>query len=84
VCLQRDEYKKKMYISLLKVYSLQGLLPDRVVERWGLLMQNITLEGFSPHLLHCYSVKDIPALKGEEITFLVGVSCMKREKMKAL
>jgi hypothetical protein len=29
-------------------------------------------------------MKDIPALKSEEITFLVSVSCMKRRKMEAL
>jgi hypothetical protein len=28
-------------------------------------------------------MKDILALKGEEITFLVGVSYMKRRRMKA-
>jgi hypothetical protein len=36
---------------------------------------------FSPHLLLCCSTKDILALKGEKITFLIGVLCMKREKM---
>jgi hypothetical protein len=39
---------------------------------------------FSPYLLFCYFVKDILALKNEKITFLVGVSCMKRRKMEAL
>jgi hypothetical protein len=29
-------------------------------------------------------VKNIPVLKDEEITFLIGVSCMKRRKMEAL
>jgi hypothetical protein len=28
-------------------------------------------------------MKNIPALKGEEITSLVGVSCMKRRRMGA-
>jgi hypothetical protein len=28
-------------------------------------------------------MKDILALKGEEITSLVGVSCMRRKKMEA-
>jgi hypothetical protein len=40
--------------------------------------------GFLPFLLLCCFVKDILALKGEEITSLIGVSCMKRKKIKAL
>jgi hypothetical protein len=33
-----------MYISLLKFIVFKDCLPDGVVERWGLLMQSITLE----------------------------------------
>jgi hypothetical protein len=46
-------------------------------------MQSITLEVVFPSLTSLLFREGYTSMKGEEITFLIGVLCMRRKRMKA-
>jgi hypothetical protein len=75
--------EEKVHKSIKFLRSSWTVARNGDVEKWGCWCRALPWRWFPPHLLLCCSMKDIPALKGEEITFLVSVSCMRRKRMEA-
>jgi hypothetical protein len=74
-----------MYISLLKYLRSSWTIVKNVVVEDGVVgCRVLPWRWFSSHLLLYCFMKDIPVLKGKKITFLIGVSCMKKRKIEAL
>jgi hypothetical protein len=76
--------KNKVYKSIKCLKSSRTIIRNKVIEKWRVLMQSMSLKVYHQLLtIHYYSIKNILVLEWiKNIGSLVRVSCIKRKRNK--